>query len=188
MKILRFGGLKAFFRLIEQFHTQGEPAYCGLGTLAMVLNTLDVDPERVWKGRGPRFPWFSSKIGRKTWKNPIQRLRTDGFQGVFEAFQGFKGESMAFQALALVQRVAARLLRALGGREGARHHLQQGRLTYFRGSTGCFKLLGADFERSFIRFSPVFSCFHVFSMMFPRFFLGFPRCFLNFHGFSSIFQ
>ena len=29
-----------FFRLIEQFHTQGEPAYCGLGTVAMVLNAL----------------------------------------------------------------------------------------------------------------------------------------------------
>jgi glutathione gamma-glutamylcysteinyltransferase len=29
---------------------QDEPAYCGLGTLAMALNTLQIDPGRVWKG------------------------------------------------------------------------------------------------------------------------------------------
>eukprot|EP00658_Telonema_sp_P-2_P020794 TRINITY_DN18243_c0_g1_i1.p1 TRINITY_DN18243_c0_g1~~TRINITY_DN18243_c0_g1_i1.p1 ORF type:complete len:385 (-),score=100.64 TRINITY_DN18243_c0_g1_i1:179-1333(-) len=34
----------------DSFKTQDEPAYCGLGTLAMALNTLAVDPGRVWKG------------------------------------------------------------------------------------------------------------------------------------------
>jgi glutathione gamma-glutamylcysteinyltransferase len=29
-----------FFPLIEQFRTQDEPAFCGLATLAMVLNAL----------------------------------------------------------------------------------------------------------------------------------------------------
>ncbi|CAK9075147.1 unnamed protein product [Durusdinium trenchii] len=53
------GGLACFFRLIEQFHTQGEPAYCGLGTLAMVMNALGVDPERVWKGP---WRWFSESL------------------------------------------------------------------------------------------------------------------------------
>ena len=32
--------------------TQDEPAFCGLASVAMVLNALSVDPRRVWKG-----PW-----------------------------------------------------------------------------------------------------------------------------------
>lgn len=31
---------------------QDEPAYCGLASLAMTLNTLNIDPRRTWKG-----PW-----------------------------------------------------------------------------------------------------------------------------------
>jgi glutathione gamma-glutamylcysteinyltransferase len=42
----------AYFSLIEQFHTQNEPAWCGLSTLVMVLNALRIDPGRKWKG-----PW-----------------------------------------------------------------------------------------------------------------------------------
>mmetsp|Transcript_24468 Transcript_24468/g.48818 ORF Transcript_24468/g.48818 Transcript_24468/m.48818 type:complete len:250 (+) Transcript_24468:141-890(+) len=42
----------AYFSLIEQFHTQNEPAFCGLSTLVMVLNALRIDPGRQWKG-----PW-----------------------------------------------------------------------------------------------------------------------------------
>lgn len=29
---------------------QNDPAFCGLGTLVMVLNALAMDPGRVWKG------------------------------------------------------------------------------------------------------------------------------------------
>ena len=35
------------FRLLEQFRTQDEPAYCGLATLVMVLNALEVDPQNA---------------------------------------------------------------------------------------------------------------------------------------------
>lgn len=38
------GTLEGFFQLIEQFNTQDEPAFCGLASLAMVLNTLHIDP------------------------------------------------------------------------------------------------------------------------------------------------
>merc|ERR1712138_313373 len=47
---LKSGGLEGFFDLIAQFHTQNEPAYCGLATLTMALNALGVDPGRPWKG------------------------------------------------------------------------------------------------------------------------------------------
>jgi glutathione gamma-glutamylcysteinyltransferase len=53
------GQLEAFFPLIEQFHTQSDPAFCGLGSLVMVLNALGVDPGRVW--RGP-WRWFSEEL------------------------------------------------------------------------------------------------------------------------------
>ncbi|KAI9018346.1 PCS-1 protein, partial [Hyaloraphidium curvatum] len=42
--------LDAFFLLVTHLVTQSEPAFCGLGTLATVLNALEVDPGRPWKG------------------------------------------------------------------------------------------------------------------------------------------
>ena len=47
---LVLGGMEGYFPLAEQFHTQSEPAFCGLGTLVMVLNALSIDPGRIWKG------------------------------------------------------------------------------------------------------------------------------------------
>ena len=44
------GTASIFFKLISQFHTQNEPAFCGLASTAMVLNALSIDPARQWKG------------------------------------------------------------------------------------------------------------------------------------------
>jgi glutathione gamma-glutamylcysteinyltransferase len=55
----RTGGMEAFFPLIEQFHTQADPAFCGLGTLVVALNALGVDPGRLWKGP---WRWFSEEL------------------------------------------------------------------------------------------------------------------------------
>ena len=49
------GTAEAFFPLVEQFRTQDHPAYCGLASLAMVLNALQIDPGRTWKGA---WRWF----------------------------------------------------------------------------------------------------------------------------------
>ncbi|TMS35245.1 hypothetical protein L596_002689 [Steinernema carpocapsae] len=49
---LNSGHANIYFKLAAQFRTQDEPAYCGLSTLVMVLNALEVDPGRVWKA-----PW-----------------------------------------------------------------------------------------------------------------------------------
>eukprot|EP00850_Spirogloea_muscicola_P014612 SM000106S13960 [mRNA] locus=s106:191633:194479:+ [translate_table: standard] len=49
---LESGGMNGFFELISHFQTQAEPAFCGLASLAVVLNALAVDPGRTWKG-----PW-----------------------------------------------------------------------------------------------------------------------------------
>ncbi|KAM0789042.1 hypothetical protein ACM66B_003107 [Microbotryomycetes sp. NB124-2] len=46
------GNLDTYFTLAGQFLTQNEPAYCGLATLCMVLNALEIDPQRKFVG-----PW-----------------------------------------------------------------------------------------------------------------------------------
>lgn len=51
--------MEGYFRLAQQLHTQSEPAYCGLGSLVMALNALDIDPGRLW--RGP-WRWFSEEL------------------------------------------------------------------------------------------------------------------------------
>ncbi|KAJ2997631.1 hypothetical protein HDV02_005280 [Globomyces sp. JEL0801] len=42
--------MEIYYELSTQFLTQSEPAYCGLATLCMSLNALQVDPLRKWKG------------------------------------------------------------------------------------------------------------------------------------------
>ena len=49
------GTMSGFFKLVEQFSTQDEPAFCGLTSLSMVLNALSIDPRRTWKGA---WRWF----------------------------------------------------------------------------------------------------------------------------------
>jgi glutathione gamma-glutamylcysteinyltransferase len=56
---LASGGLDGYFRLAEQFHTQAEPEFCGLGSLVVALNALRIDPGRLWKGP---WRWFSEEL------------------------------------------------------------------------------------------------------------------------------
>lgn len=56
---LAAGTMNGYFPLAEQFHTQAEPTYCGISSLVMVLNALQIDPKRLWKGV---WRWFSEDI------------------------------------------------------------------------------------------------------------------------------
>jgi glutathione gamma-glutamylcysteinyltransferase len=53
------GGLDGYFPLAEQFHTQSDPAFCGLGSLVVALNALGIDPGRLWKGP---WRWFAEDL------------------------------------------------------------------------------------------------------------------------------
>ncbi|HEX5418464.1 MAG TPA: phytochelatin synthase family protein [Gammaproteobacteria bacterium] len=53
------GTLQGYFRLAQQFHTQADPAFCGLGSLVCALNALRIDPRRRWKGT---WRWFSEEL------------------------------------------------------------------------------------------------------------------------------
>lgn len=52
-------GLDGYFPLAEQFHTQADPAFCGLGSLVVALNALGIDPGRLWKGP---WRWFAEDL------------------------------------------------------------------------------------------------------------------------------
>lgn len=56
---LASGGLDGYFRVAEQFHTQAEPQFCGLGTLVVALNALAIDPGRRWRGA---WRWFAEEL------------------------------------------------------------------------------------------------------------------------------
>src|SRR5262245_20517380 len=53
------GTMEGWYELAEQFHTQADPAFCGLGSLVVALNALGVDPQRLWKGP---WRWFSEEL------------------------------------------------------------------------------------------------------------------------------
>jgi glutathione gamma-glutamylcysteinyltransferase len=67
------GYLEGFFALVEQFHTQADPAFCGLASLVVVLNTLGVDPGRLWKGP---WRWYSEEL--LDCCAPLERVRQRG--------------------------------------------------------------------------------------------------------------
>ena len=67
------GHTEGFFALAEQFHTQAEPAFCGLASLVVVLNALGVDPGRLWKGP---WRWFSEEL--LDCCAPLDRVRERG--------------------------------------------------------------------------------------------------------------
>lgn len=56
---LTAGGLGGYFALAEQYHTQSDPAFCGLGSLVVALNALAIDPGRLWKGP---WRWYSEEL------------------------------------------------------------------------------------------------------------------------------
>ncbi|KAF9156985.1 hypothetical protein DFQ26_009153 [Actinomortierella ambigua] len=50
---------EGYFSLVGNFTTQSEPAFCGPASLAMVLNSLEIDPQRRWKGA---WRWYSDEL------------------------------------------------------------------------------------------------------------------------------
>jgi len=56
---IRSGSAENYLPLSEQFLTQSSPPSCGMATLAMVLNSLGVDPGRVWQ---KPWRWFTEEM------------------------------------------------------------------------------------------------------------------------------
>lgn len=79
-EMLASGGLENFFALSSNFVTQSEPAYCGPSTLAMVMNSMRMDPDRQWKGP---WRWYAENMLRtcdlrKPVDNPLHGVDSCG--------------------------------------------------------------------------------------------------------------
>jgi len=69
------GAAEAYFPLAEQFITQVEPAFCGPSCLAMVLNTLRIDPNTIWKGG---WRWFDERTLAAGCCKPLEVIEKEG--------------------------------------------------------------------------------------------------------------
>ncbi|KAL0552773.1 hypothetical protein IC582_011898 [Cucumis melo] len=65
--------MECFFKIVSYYQTQSEPSYCGLTTLAAVLNALSIDPGRKWKGL---WRWFDETM--MDCCDPLEKIQTDG--------------------------------------------------------------------------------------------------------------
>jgi glutathione gamma-glutamylcysteinyltransferase len=72
-RALLAGTLDGYFKLAQQFHTQADPAFCGLGSLVCALNALGIDPGRRWKGT---WRWFSEEL--LDCCKPLDEVRVSG--------------------------------------------------------------------------------------------------------------
>ncbi|GAB4841059.1 Glutathione gamma-glutamylcysteinyltransferase 3 [Ancistrocladus abbreviatus] len=70
---LENGHTEGFFKLISYYQTQSEPAYCGLASLALVLNALAIDPGRKWKGP---WRWFDDTM--LDCCEPLEKIKVQG--------------------------------------------------------------------------------------------------------------
>ncbi|XP_048326518.1 glutathione gamma-glutamylcysteinyltransferase 1 [Ziziphus jujuba] len=67
------GTMEGFFKLISYYQSQTEINYCGVGTLAMVLNTLAIDPPKKWKGR---WSWYVDSM--LDCGEPFSNIKSEG--------------------------------------------------------------------------------------------------------------
>lgn len=73
LEAIQNGTMEGFFKLISNFQTQSEPAYCGLASLSMVLNALAIDPGRKWKG-----PWRWFDESMLDCCEPLEKVKVEG--------------------------------------------------------------------------------------------------------------
>jgi glutathione gamma-glutamylcysteinyltransferase len=73
VEALEGGTMEGFFSLASCFQTQSEPAFCGLASLAVVLNALAIDPGRRWKG-----PWRWFDESMLDCCEPLDKVKAEG--------------------------------------------------------------------------------------------------------------
>ncbi|KAK9733309.1 hypothetical protein RND81_04G059200 [Saponaria officinalis] len=73
VEALANGNMEGFFKLVSYYQTQSEPTFCGLVTLAIVLDALSIDPGRTWKGP---WRWFDDTM--LDCYEPLEKVKVDG--------------------------------------------------------------------------------------------------------------
>jgi glutathione gamma-glutamylcysteinyltransferase len=106
---LDLGGMETFFPLAEQFITQSEPSFCSLTSLAMVLNALNHDPGKTWKGV---WRWISEETLQcefpDTCGHSLSRVKTMGMN-----FSEFESLARCHDAIISSRRASAGIDREL---------------------------------------------------------------------------
>jgi len=79
MEAMRSGHMEMYFPLSEQFVTQSEPAFCGLGSLTMVMNAMQIDPLRIWKDAPtPGWRWWTDEMFLTHCSGSLEEVRAAG--------------------------------------------------------------------------------------------------------------
>lgn len=71
--------MESFFKMAGQYSHQPEPAFCGVTVLVLVLNSLSVDPARIWK---KPWRWYSEDMMGCC--RPLDEIKKNGI--TFEEF------------------------------------------------------------------------------------------------------
>jgi len=84
------GHMENYFRLAGQYFAQSDVTFCGLAVLCMVLNSLSIDPARVWKSP---WRWYSEDMmGCCT---PLEIIRKKGIDfDQFKSLAACKGANV----------------------------------------------------------------------------------------------
>jgi glutathione gamma-glutamylcysteinyltransferase len=77
---LQSGHMENYFKLVGQYFSQSDVAFCGLAVLCTVLNSLSIDPARIWKSP---WRWFSEEM--MSCCLPIEQIRKKGIN--FDEFK-----------------------------------------------------------------------------------------------------
>jgi len=87
---LNEGHMENYFMLAGQYFAQSDVAFCGLAVLCMVLNSLSIDPARVWKSP---WRWYSEDMmGCCT---PLEIIRKKGIDfDQFKSLAACKGANV----------------------------------------------------------------------------------------------
>lgn len=62
LRCINEGSAVPFFSLSSCYKNQSHPAYCGISTLVVVLNSLGIDPKSTWK---TPWRWFTEEVLEK---------------------------------------------------------------------------------------------------------------------------
>ncbi|KAJ3067015.1 hypothetical protein HDU98_009751, partial [Podochytrium sp. JEL0797] len=81
---LAAGTAESFLHLSGNLAHQSEPAFCGLGSLAIVLNALEIDPNRSWKGA---WRWYDETL--LDCCSPLETIKAKGI--TFDEFASLAG-------------------------------------------------------------------------------------------------
>ncbi|XP_039156076.1 glutathione gamma-glutamylcysteinyltransferase 1-like [Eucalyptus grandis] len=139
------GTMVGFFKLICYFQTQSELTYCGLASLAMVLNALHIDPGKTWKDP---WRWFhESMLGCP---EQLEKVKAEGisFWEVANLALDYGAEVEAFQTSQIDVKFFRRSVKECSSSDNRHLVSSYDRATLKQAGSGHFSPIGGYHEGS----------------------------------------